>query len=318
MFELFLYHVSLCLPLFLLVLMGWVLARIKMFSAEAVRHLSDFVFRFLMPVMLFDLLSDLSAMPPVDWRVVIAFFSSCFIVHLLGRGVGRAFGLDNTGKTLFGMAAIFGNNVQLGVPIMQVSLGEAAMPTISILIIFSVLLLWTAAIACVEFGKGEGPVNTRKILLSMTRVVKNPIVLGILLGDAFGLTGWHLPDFADRTLGLVSQATTPMALTVVGMGLAQHRFAAGLPKGLSISLLKLVAQPLIVFALCRVMGLSEIVTQAAVLTAALPVAINIYIMAVDFRSEEGAASNAIFVSTILSAVTIPIVLTLLGVTGLQS
>ena len=102
------------------------------------------------------------------------------------------------------------------------------------------------------------------------------------------------------------------------MGLAQHRFAAGLPKGLSISLLKLVAQPLIVFALCRVMGLSEIVTQAAVLTAALPVAINIYIMAVDFRSEEGAASNAIFVSTILSAVTIPIVLTLLGVTGLQS
>ena len=266
-----------------------------------------------MPVMLFDLLSDLSDMPPVDWRVLVAFFTSCFFVHLLGRGLGNRFHLDNTGKTVFGMAAIFGNNVQLGVPIVQVSLGESAMPTISLLIIFSVLILWTAAIACVEFGKGEGPVNVRKILLSMARVVKNPIVLGILLGGAYGLTGLKLPGFVDGTLAYISQATTPIALIVVGMGLAQHRFSAALPKGLGIAGLKLIAQPAIVYGLCWATGLSEEVTQAAVLTAALPVAINIYMMAVDFRSEEAAASNAIFVSTILSAISIPIVLTLMGV-----
>ena len=216
------------------------------------------------------------------------------------------------------MAAIFGNNVQLGVPIVQVSLGEAAMPTISLLIIFSVLILWTAAIACVEFGKGEGPVNVRKILFSMTRVLKNPIVLGILLGGAFGLTGLKLPHFVDGTLAYISQATTPIALVVVGMGLAQHRFSAALPKGLGIAALKLVAQPAIVYGLCLAIGLSKEVTQAAVLTAALPVAINIYMMAVDFRSEEAAASNAIFVSTILSAISIPIVLTLMGVTQVIS
>ncbi len=313
MLDLFLYHLTLCLPLFLLVLLGWALAYFKAFSAECSRHLSDFTFRFLMPVMLFDLLSDLSDMPPVDWRALVAFFTSCFFVHLLGRGLGNRFHLDNTGKTVFGMAAIFGNNVQLGVPIVQVSLGESAMPTISLLIIFSVLILWTAAIACVEFGKGEGPVNVRKILLSMARVVKNPIVLGILLGGAYGLTGLKLPGFVDGTLAYISQATTPIALIVVGMGLAQHRFSAALPKGLGIAGLKLIAQPVIVYGLCWAIGLSEEVTQAAVLTAALPVAINIYMMAVDFRSEEAAASNAIFVSTILSAISIPIVLTLMGV-----
>ena len=83
MIDLFLYHLTLCLPLFLLVLLGWALAYFKAFSAECSRHLSDFTFRFLMPVMLFDLLSDLSDMPPVDWRVLVAFFTSCFFVHLL-------------------------------------------------------------------------------------------------------------------------------------------------------------------------------------------------------------------------------------------
>lgn len=54
-------------------------------------------------------------------------------------------------------------------------------------------------------------------------------------------------------------------------------------------------------------------TNACVLTAALPVAINVYLMATEFRSEEGAASNAIFVSTMLSAILIPLTLTVLGV-----
>lgn len=115
-------------------------------------------------------MSDLSKMPPVDWRVLIAFFGSYIFVYCLGRGLGRFFKLDNTGKTIFGMAAIFGNNVQLGVPIVQVSLGNEAMPTISLLIIFSVLLLWTSAIASVEFGQSKNFKDWGKIFRSLLKV----------------------------------------------------------------------------------------------------------------------------------------------------
>ena len=97
------------------------------------------------------------------------------------------------------------------------------------------------------------------------------------------------------------------------MGLAQHKFTAGLSKGLSITALKIMVQPLLVFGLAKLFGLPTLETYAVTLTAALPVAINIYLMATDFRSEEGAASNAIFISTLLSAVAIPITLTLMGV-----
>ncbi len=313
MLNLFLYHLELCLPLFLLVILGWALIKCRLFEQKIVHALSGFTFRFLMPAMLFSLMSDLSKMPPVDWRVLIAFFGSCIFVYCMGRGYGRFFKLDNTGKTIFGMAAIFGNNVQLGVPIVQVSLGNHAMPTISLLIIFSVLLLWTTAIASVEFGKSGSTKDWGKIFRSLLKVFKNPVVLGIITGSAWGLTGWPLPDFAARTLGYISSATTPIALIVVGMGLAQHSFSAALPKGLAISSLKIIVHPILVYIFARFIGLDEMTTNACVLTAALPVAINVYLMATEFRSEEGAASNAIFVSTMLSAILIPLTLTVLGV-----
>lgn len=313
MLNLFFYHLQLCLPLFLLVIVGWALIKAKLFEQSVVRALSGFTFRFLMPALLFSLMSKLSEMPPMDWRVLIAFFGSCIIIYCLGRTAGRFFGLDNTGKTIFGMAAIFGNNVQLGVPILQVSLGNEAMPTISLLIIFSVLLLWTTAIASVELGKTEGVMDWAKIGRSLLKVFKNPVVIGIITGSAWGLTGWELPQVVDKTLGYVSSATTPIALIVVGMGLAQHSFSAALPRGLTISTLKIVIHPIIVYCIARLIGLDIMTTNACVLTAALPVAINVYLMASEFRSEEGAASNAIFVSTMLSALLIPLTLTLLGV-----
>lgn len=311
--QLFFHHLELCAPLFLLVFLGWGTVKVGVFDKAVSSGLSKFVFKLLMPVMLFQMMSHLSEMPPVDWRVLIAFFGSCIVVFTLGRQLGkRVFHQDSTGQVITGMGGIFGNNVQLGVPIVQVSLGNAAIPTISLIIIFNVLLLWTAATACVEFGRTGGHVDTKKFVRALFNIFKNPIVLGIVLGSCWGLTGWHLPGVIDKTLGWVSAATTPAALIAVGMALAQHSFKAAFPKGCLISALKLVVQPLIVYALCRVIGLGELQTNATTLLSCLPVAINLYIMSNEFESEEAAASNAIFVSTLISAVTVPLTLALLG------
>ena len=312
--EHFAYHLELCAPLFLLVFLGWALIKIKLFDSAVSKALSKLVFKFLMPMLLFRQMSHLSEMPPVDLRVLIAFFGSCIVVFVLGRQMGRrVFHQDSTAQVITGMGGIFGNNVQLGIPIVALALGQNAMPTISVLIIFNVLLLWTTATACVEFGRTGGSIDWRKFVTAMKGIFKNPIVLGILIGSAWGLTGLHLPAVAEKTLEHVTSATTPMALLVVGMGLAQHSFRAALPKGCAISVMKLLVQPLLVYALCRLIGLGEMETQATTLLSSLPVAINLYIMSVEFEAEEAMASNAIFVSTLISAVTVPLTMTLLSV-----
>lgn len=227
--QLFLHHVALCAPLFLLVALGWGSVKIGLFTNEVTKALGRFTFRLLMPVMLFKLMSGFADMPPVDWRILIAFFASCAIIYAMGRSFFKhVFKTDAAATTVLAMAGIFGNNVQLGVPIVQVSLGNEAIPAISLIIIFNVLLLWTVAIASVEFGRTGSVGNWRSAATPMLRVFKNPIVLGILIGSAWSFTGIKLPDFLEKSVELVAMSTTPMCLMVVGMGLAQHSFRAAL------------------------------------------------------------------------------------------
>ena len=311
--QLFLYHLELCAPLFSLVFIGWGLAKIRFIPEAAQKALGSVTFKLLMPALLFKMLSHLSEMPPADWRVLIPFFGSCLLLFFLARSFyGKLCRCGAAGTTVLAMAGIFGNNVQLGVPIVEVSLGQAAMPTISLLIVFNVLLLWTLAIASVEFGREDGKPDMQRILKSLFKVVKNPVVLGILCGTAWGLTGWQLPKVVDQTVGLVAASTTPMCLLAVGMGLASHSITAALPKALTVTVLKVALQPLCVYALCRVIGLSDIQTQAATLLSSLPVAVNLYIMAAQFESEEDLASSSIFISTFISAFTVPLTMTLLS------
>jgi len=312
--NVFFHHLGLCSPLFFMVFIGWGLVKCKVFDEAVVSALSKFVFRFLMPVLLFGLMSHASEMPPVDWRVLIAFFASCIVVFCLGKLCARSvFRLDSTGQVIMGMGGIFANNVQLGVPILQASLGNQAIPTASLIIVFNVLLLWTTATACVEFGRNGSNIDFRKFWLSLFHIFRNPIVLGIFTGTLWGMTGLVLPTAIEKSVSLIGLATTPCALIVVGMGLARQPFRASLPKGISISLFKLVLQPLLVYALCRALDLGLLETHTATVMACLPCAINLYIMACEFNAEHGAASNAICVSTLVSALTVPLTLTLLGV-----
>ncbi len=295
-----------------MVFIGWGLVKIGFFDEKVTKALTRFVFKLLMPVMLFELMSKTGDMPPVNWSVLIAFFGSCIVVYVLGSFIGaKIFHQDSTGRVITGMGGIFGNNVQLGVPIVQTGLGAAAMPTISLIIVFNVLLLWTTATACVEFGRTNGRIDVRKFLLAMTNVVKNPIVLGIIAGTLWMLTGIKLPKVVADTVSLISSATTPCALMAVGMGLAAHSISSALAKSLVVTVLKVAVQPLFVYLLCRLLGLSDIQTQAATLLACLPVAVNLYIMAAQFDSEEDLASSALFISTLVSAFTVPLTMTLL-------
>lgn len=318
--TLFLTQLQLCAPLFILVLAGWILRKARFFGDETASALNAFTFRFLMPAMLFHLLSDLSEMPPVDPWVLGAYFGSCIIVFFLGHGFyGRIFKAGAAGSTILAMCGIFSNNVMLGIPILQIGFGPEGMPAASLIITFNALILWTLAIASVEFCGPRGSGGARfldrigELIPPLLRVLKNPVVLGILSGTLFGLTGLKLPAFAVKTLDLVSAATTPICLIAVGMGLARYSILGSAAKNACVTAVKLLIQPAAVYVLCRLLGIPTLETEVTTLMAALPVGINVYMMAADFKAEEGATSSSILLSTMLSAVTVPLLLAFFGV-----
>jgi predicted permease len=305
--------VALSAPLFALVLVGYCLGRARRWPATASEALSKFLYAVPLPALLFRLGADISRLPPVDARVLFAFFGGCLAVFALARLVGRVgFGLDGVGQSVFALGGIFSNNVFLGIPLAQSALGEAAMPSVGLVLVFNSLTLWTLVTVSVEWAR-HGELSVRGFGKTVRSVLTNPIVASILGGTAFGLTGWTLPAFVDAPLALLAQPAIPLSLLVLGMGLAQYGLRTGWPVAAGIGAMKLVAQPLAVWALALAVGLGTVETQAVVLLAALPVGINVYLMAREFKAIEGAVATSMLLTTLLAAVTTPLVLWLLGV-----
>jgi predicted permease len=299
-------------PLFALVLIGYLLSRWGRWSIEVSTALSKFVFSVALPALLFRLMSGLAALPPVDPKLLLAYFGGCLLVFVLGRGVARyAFRLDGVGQSVFALGGIFSNNVLLGVPLARSALGEAAMPAVALVLVFNTLLLWTLVTVSVEWAR-HGELSLKGFRKTARSVLTNPIVASIVAGSIFGLAGGRIPALIDEPLRLLGDAATPLALFVLGMGLSEYGVRQGWREGIAITVLKLVVQPLVVWVLARLLQLSPVETRAVVLLASLAVGVNVYLMSREFRSMEGAVATSMVLSTVLAALTTPLVLTLIG------
>lgn len=308
----FLHHVGLAAPLFVLVFVGYALMRLSGWPKSMSDNLTRFVFSVALPAMLFRLMSDFSSLPPVDSRLLLAFFGGCLIVFLIGRLIAwKAFGLDGVAQSVFALGGVFSNNVMLGLPLAKVALGDVALPSVALVLVFNALILWTLVTVSVEWAR-HGSFSVHGFAKTLRGVLTNPIVAAILSGTLFGLTGIPLPALVDTPLHMLGQAAAPLALIALGMGLAEYGVREGWRISAAISAVKLLVQPLVVWALARLLGLPAMETQAVVLLASIAVGANVYLMSRQFKTLEGPVASSLVLSTGLAALTTPLVLTLLG------
>lgn len=306
----FLHHLALGAPLFALILVGYLLMRFAQWPQAMAQHLTTFVFSVGLPALLFRMMSDLSTLPPVDGRLLVAFFGGCLLVFLLGRLIAwKLFGLDGIGQSVFGVGCIFSNNIMLGLPLARASLGDPAIPSVALVLLFNALILWTLVSLSVEWHR-HGSLSFKGFRDTLKGVLRNPIILAILAGTAFGLTGASLPDMLDTPLKMLGQTGMPLALVALGMSLAEYDLKAEWKVSLAIVIPKLLILPLIVFGLARLLGLPALETQVIVLLASIGQGANVFLMARQFRAVEGGMAGALIISTACSALTTPLLLAL--------
>jgi hypothetical protein len=278
------------LPLFLIIAFGYGLAWFGLVSKDMGAKLSKFSFTVTLPILLFRCMCDLRQLPPPNWNIAFAFFGSCFLVFAIGRVFGKyLLKLPADAQTIFGMAGVFSNNVQLGVPLTIALLGREAMPSIAVIFSLNGFLMWLLATIAIEIGRNLSPSIWLTVKKGTISTLKNPIVIGIILGALWGATGF-----------------------AVGVGLRQYKLTSHIDVTASIAFLKLGLQPCIVFGLCHLFGLGYAETQAATLLSCLPVGVNVYIMANEFNVMQEGAANALLVTTALSAITVPFTMVAFG------
>ena len=309
----FLHHVALAAPFFALVLVGYLLMRFSGWPRSMSENLSQFVFSVLLPAMLFRLVSDYSKLPPVDARLMIAFFGGCLIVFAIGRLIAwKLFALDGAGQSVFALGGIFSNNVLLGLPLATAVLGEAAIPSVALVIVFNALILWTLVTASIEWAR-HGSFSVRGFTKTLRSVLTNPCVASIFAGMLFSATGLPMPMAAAVPLNMLAQAASPLAMIALGMGLAEYGIRRGWQISVAISTIKLIVQPLVVWGLAEALGLPLMEKRVVVLLASMSIGANVYLMSRQFKVLEGPIASSLLLSTGGAALTTPLAMTLIDI-----
>jgi predicted permease len=297
-------------PFFALVLCGYWAARRQMLPFEAIPGLNGFVLFFALPCMLFRFGANTPIAQLLDAG---AFFMYLFcalvmVAFVVAISLNKRFGWNDAA---FGaLVGAFPNTGFMGVPLLVALLGSAAAGPAIVTIVIDMVITTSLCIALSRLdGAGQQGVSqaAKNALLG---VVKNPMPWAILLGTLFSAFQIELPGPVDKTVALLGDAASPVALFTIGAVLARSQtIAHNAQHGpltwqdyVPVALIKLLLHPLLVL----VVGLAAIsmgvpidafALKVMVLVAALPSASNVAMLSERFGADSGRIARIILVST---------------------
>ena len=308
------------LALFAMIAIGYGATRLGVLGgADGQRALASAAFGLFLPALLFRTTAgiDLSDLPG---PLLLAFFGPLVLWALAIWSIDRRRGPAHPADPAVRAVSLsFGNTVQVGLPFAAALFGEAglqlhlAIVSLHALVLLSLLtVLAEVDIAHAAARRGSAAALGSLLLTIARQTLIHPVVLPVLAGLAWHLTGWQLHPVADNMLLTLGQAGVPLCLVLIGASLAQYGLGSSWQRLLGLVMLKLLLLPAIVAALgVWVFGLRGLPLAVLVMAAALPSGSNALLFAQRYRTLEGEASAAIVLSTLGFALTAPLWLSLL-------
>lgn len=289
-------------PIFALALLGYVLTIFKFFSREDIAGISRYVFNVAIPVLLFDAMADIELPEEIQWAFLFSYYLAALFIFALGNWLGRTrFGHSRAEQGIFGLGASYSNTVLIGLPVISSAFGDEALLPMFLLISLHAAILFTAVTAVVESDTGPAQRRRDLLLLPLTKIARNPIIGGLIVGLLFNWLAIPLPGVLADTIGLIRTSALPCALFVMGASLSEYKLAGHLSEAWTIVGLKMVLQPLLVWLLAFVVfHLAPLWGTVAVITAALPVGINASMFAHKYDACIAPVASATIISTLLS------------------
>lgn len=317
--------------IFIVVMLGWLAGRARFFGGgEAARALSNTAFYLFAPGLLFRTTAriDFATMP---WSTLVAYFGPVvawlLVIYVYRRSRARHdAGHAPAEPSVRAITATFGNTVQLGIPIAQALFGESGLSIHLAIVSLHALTLLTVLTVLVELDlaraaarQPEGRASLRATLLTTARnTIIHPVVLPVLVGLAWNLTGVEIPQALDQILLMLGQAVVPVCLIAIGMSLAHYGLQGSVRGAIGLTLAKLVVQPALVLLVGRyVFGLSGLPLTVIVMCAGLPSGTNALMFSQRYATQEAETTATIVLSTLVFALSAPVWLWLVSVVALR-
>ena len=201
---------EIALPVFGLAALGYVASISGRFSDQSAEGLARFVFDWLVPVFLFQVMSTHRLPDEFPWRLLVGFYGPALVMYFSVFAAGRSImGNEQTVRVVAAMGSTFGNSVLLGLPLILLAFGDdEAVPYLILIAVHTVVLFGVGAVTLemVRHG-GEGPVSALR--KSVRGLSSNPPLVGIAAGVLCNYLGIELAAQAAGAHAALPRAPAP-------------------------------------------------------------------------------------------------------------
>jgi predicted permease len=202
----------------------------------------------------------------------------------------------------FVQASFRGSAAVLGVALIQNVYGNSVIAPLMIVSSVPLYNIYSVIVLTFEAQGGEG--DNKKIKNAFINILKNPIIIGIVLGAGASLLRLDFPVLIDKTIGNLAAIATPLALIVIGATFEGKKALAKIKPTIVSSFIKLILQSAIFLPIAAYMGFRGEKFLCLIIMLAAPTTVSCYIMAKNMNNDDVLTSSVIVTTTLLSAFTV--------------
>lgn len=302
--------ISSCLPVFLLIFLGWLCVQQKIFTKDSKKLLSNLVSNFVFPALLFVQTAHAKPSEIFNGKWIVAFFCTMTFIWVLCF-IANKFILHKDLKacTMNAMLCCFPNMGGMGVPFLTLLLGASSTISVAIANFVVALTLIPLTIFLFELCATQftgGKITGSMIIDAVKNSIMKPMFLAVILGLIVSMTDgttW-LPHFVFNTFDIMSSACNFISLIAVGVGVYGVKVTLSKPLAVNV-ILKCFLTPVIALATVYLFGITGIQAEELVFLLAMPTASTAVILAYNWNVEQEQASSIFLVSTALSVIILP-------------
>lgn len=306
----FIYSLNATMPVFLVMLFGWWLKRIRFLTDEFVSVADKLVFKVALPVFVFRDIAAADLYDDFDLKFVLfCFLGTC--VFFGGTWLlAELFIRDKSEIGSFVQGSFRGSAAILGIAFAQNIYGSSGL--VPMMIVASIPLFNIFSVIVLIRSANAGEKNRKAIVKKTLKgIVTNPIIIGIVAGIPVALLKISIPIILEKSLTSVGNLSTPLALITIGAGFSTGETMDKWKMTVAASLMKLVLIPGIFLPLAVWMGFRNEEMVALLILTGAPTTVSSYIMARNMGNDAALASGIVVVTTLCSSVTLTVIIFIL-------
>ena len=305
------FSANVVVPIFLLILLGYFLTRIKLWDENFLKIANQVCFKCLLPVLLFYNVATANIFEVFNLKLIIyVCLCACILCGVLFLIV-PLFIKDKKRRGVMIQGTFRSNFLLFGVPLgLSIGGNEGAVLAAVVASFYVPVINMLSVISLYVFSESEN----KSIKSALLGIVKNPLIIGGVSGLIFSLIrnsiGFEIPTMIDTTLYNIKSAATPIAFMILGGDLKFKNMLRNI-KVSSLSVLgKVVLIPAIMLTVSALLGFDKLEMAILIAVFATPNAVSSYAMARNYEADYELAGEIITLGTMLSIFTMFVFITL--------